>query len=157
MGLIGRLLYAVSVPHELAHLAVIAPWADDTRLVETPSIGGSGVNQPLAMAAADLPPNTPTAAVRGAAIAPLVVFLGLAGGIELLVRPTGGSLVALIVGFLLAFWATLSAGDLAVFLRAEEAVSNGQLTVTGPVPGTQRASTVLTLGVVVLVAMLFAR
>lgn len=157
MTWIRRLLFALSVPHELAHLAVIAPWASDVRIVGSPTIGGQGLDRPLAMAAANLPPDTPTAAVRAAAIAPLAVFVGGAVGVEFLVRPAGGSPIALLVGFLLAFWATLSAGDLAVFLRAEEAVANGSLVVSGPVGRTQRVSTALTLGVVVVMAVLFAR
>ena len=155
MSLLRRLLTLLSLPHELAHLAVIAPWGENLRVVGEPT-GPGGIDTPLAAAAADLPRGTPTWAVRACAVAPLVVYLGVAVGVELLFRPSGLTPWTLGAGFLLAFWASLSAGDLSVFLRPAEAVANGRLAVSN-VEGTRRAASLLLVAVTVVVVVLFFR
>lgn len=146
----------VSLPHELAHLAVIAPWGRNLQVINAPQGGGRGIDRPIAAAAAELPSGTPPIAVRAAAVAPLFVYLGLAVGIEFLFRPSGIGPLTLIGGFLMAFWASLSAGDMSVFLRADEAVENGRMSVTA-VAGTRTAASLLTVALAVVMVVVFVR
>lgn len=110
----------------------------------------------MAAAAADLPPGTPTWAVRASAVAPLPVYLGCAVGVDRLVGVSGDGPLGLVAAFLLAFWASLSAGDISVFLRAGEAVTNGRMAVSR-VKRTETVSNLLTVALVVVMVVLFVR
>lgn len=126
-------------------------------MVVSPSIGGRGIDTPLATAVARFSPETPPAAVRAAAIAPLAVWLAVAVAVDLVWNPADARPATLGGAFLLSFWATLSAGDLSVFLRAEEAAANGELSVESHVSGTRTAASLLTLGVTLFTVLLFVR
>lgn len=146
---LGRLALAVLVvPHELGHAlpATVARLPYSITLL--PAWEGSA--KPLGRFNADLTPDTPAWLIRTIAVAPLPLYVGLAGLLRLtttLPRP------AAIVAFLCcSYWATLSAGDLAVAANPGEVRTAGEFLVT--VSGWETtASDMLTVVTVLLVAV----
>jgi hypothetical protein len=146
---LGRLaLAALVVPHELGHAvpATVARLPYSITLLPT----WDGSAKPLGRFNADLAPDTPAWLIRAIAVAPLPLYVGLAALLRLtltLPRP------AAIAAFLCcAYWATLSAGDLAVAANPDEVRTAGEFLVT--VSGWETtASDMLTVVTVLLVAV----
>ena len=124
-------LSLVVLPHELAHLLVLAPWSRGLRIDLAPPLDETrGV--PLARVGGRFDPAIPLPALRLAAVAPTVVYPVLAvlvGGLVALPTPA-----ALVLTALLAAWAAPSTGDLTVFVDARAVRETGSLDVRGPSP-----------------------
>lgn len=151
-GAVRLLVAALTLPHELAHYAVFAPWSRSLHIEFGASRQG-GMDLPLARVAGEFSPSIPTAAVRLGAIAPTFLFPLLAVALDLLVGLSGLSLGSLALVAALAFWAAPSHGDLNVFIRAAAVRESGSFETRGRTSGAARpASTLLTVLVTWLVA-----
>jgi hypothetical protein len=104
------LLGAVVLPHELAHAAPARLAGLDVEIAVLPEWDGPEI--PLGRFDAELDEGTPPWLIRAVAVAPAPTYLGLAAAVGPFVplnSPAG--LFALPA---LTYWASLSAGDLAV-------------------------------------------
>jgi len=123
-GRLARVVVGVVVlPHELAH-ALPARLAGLEAEVSVLPDRGQGV--PLGRFDAAVDRSTPPALVRLCALAPLPTHLAVAAVLGAVV-PAGSALVALFP--LVTFWATLSAGDLAVAANPTAATEAGRFQV----------------------------
>jgi len=135
------LLWLVVGPHELAHWIAFRPWGR-VRIVGGE---GSGLDAPLARLSGQFSTTIPTTAVRCGALAPTVLYAGLAVGVDAVVDPAGGA-ASIAAGVVLALWAAPSHGDLTVFLRAPAVKAAGSFDVEGPpATGAYALSALLTL------------
>lgn len=121
-GVVG----ALAVPHELGHAlpAVVV------RLPYTITLfpDWEGDVTPIGRFNADVDEETPAWLIRAVAVAPLPVFLAVAGLFRVAVAPPMP--VAIVALVLCSFWATLSGGDIAVARKPAEAKRAGELLVT---------------------------
>jgi hypothetical protein len=123
-------LAVVLLPHELAHLLVLAPWSRGLRVHLAPPLDETrGV--PLARVGGRFDPAVPLPVLRLAAVAPTLCYPGVA---LLLGRVPLSLPVAAAATALLAAWAAPSTGDLTVFLDAAAVRETGSLDVRGPSP-----------------------
>jgi hypothetical protein len=132
----------VVLPHELAHAlpAVVAGLSPEITLLPD----HDGAATPLGRFDADLDAMTPPWVVRSVALAPLVVYVGAAVLLRATVDPGGPSAVVAVGAC--AYWASLSAGDLAVASNPEAALSSGRFAadVSARLRATADLSTVAT-------------
>jgi hypothetical protein len=151
-GPLRLLIGLVTLPHELAHYLVFAPWGRSLGI----EFGGrrtGGMDLPLARLTGEFSPSIPTVVVRLGAVAPTLVFSLLAVVLDVTVGFQGPSAASLLLVFALAFWAAPSHGDLNVFIRARAVRESGSFDARGPVARAARpAATVLTVLVTWLVA-----
>ena len=146
-----RILHPVAapvvLPHELAHAAaaVAVGLSPEVRLLPA----HEGAPTPLGQFNADLPASTPTWRVRLVAVAPLVVYVVDAAVLRLTFVPGGAGAVLAVAP--LAYWGSLSAGDVAVAAAPEEALEAGRF-VAGVTPRIQATADALTLLVALVVA-----
>jgi hypothetical protein len=149
----------LAAPHELAHLVALLPWTRavgvDLDPTSDPRFAGRGIDRPLARFDATVPATTPRWAIRLVAVAPLVVFAGLAVLLDVWLGLAGVSPTTLAATVAVAFWASLSDGDLAVVLDPEQVVDAGALVVTGTPRFLGPASTVLSVATTLFVGVLF--
>jgi hypothetical protein len=147
--LLRRLAVApVALPHELGHAVVAAAAGLPYTVTLLPSFDGPVT--PLGRFDADIDRTTPCWQIRLVAVAPLPLFVGLAAAVGALSLPAP---VGIVVWFLCAVWASLSAGDLAVAAAPEAARRAGAFTVAldGWEP---RAADLLTLVTALVVGVL---
>lgn len=117
-----RLFLAVVVlPHELAHAVPARLAGLDTDVTLLPEWGGP--EQPLGQFDATIGPETPLWLIRIVAVAPAVVFLGVAAALGEVLSPR--SPVSYVLVPALAYWAALSNGDIAVAVNARAARRTG--------------------------------
>jgi hypothetical protein len=146
------LLAALAVlPHEAAHALPARLAGLDPEVTLLPAWEGDGT--PLGQFDADIDGSTSAWLVRLIAVAPWLTFVGCA----VLLGPVGGvalpPVVGVVVTLLLALWASLSAGDLAVAGNPDAARAVGRFTV--PTAGWESGvADLLTVGTVLLVAVL---
>jgi hypothetical protein len=122
-----RFLVAVLVgPHELAHAAVarLAGMRPEVTLLPERARG-----TPLGRFDAAIPPSTPRFAIAACALAPLPTGLAAAVAVGAALPP--GSPLAVASFPLIAYWATLSDGDLAVAANPEAARAAGRFRAPG--------------------------
>jgi len=151
-GVVRLLVGAVTLPHELAHYVVFAPWSRSLHLEFGASRQG-GVDLPLARVAGEFSPSIPTAVVRLGAVAPTLLFPLVAVALDLLFGLSGVSAWTLALVAALAFWAAPSHGDVNVFIRAAAVRDSGSFDSRGRISGAARpASTLLTVLVTWLIA-----
>ena len=141
----------VVLPHELAHAAAALAVGLTPEVRLLPPHEGS--TTPLGQFDADLPASTPTWRVRLVAVAPLIVFVGGAMLLRLTVAPAALGAVFAVVP--LAYWGSLSAGDVAVAAAPDEARKSGRFAadVTRRVQATADALT-LVVALVIAAALL---
>lgn len=148
-----RLLSWLVRPHELAHYAVLAPWSRTLRIERSGSASGL-LGVPLGRLAGEFSTDAPVLAVRLCALAPTLVFVGVAAALEL-AGVSGLRPATVVAAVLLAIWATPSAGDLDVFLDARAVRDAGSFETTGRVSGRVRTAADLgTVAITWLVALL---
>jgi hypothetical protein len=150
------------LPHELVHLAVVRPWTGAVRIDLDPTTdprfaGRRGIDRPLARFDAAVPPSTPRWAIRLAAVAPLPVFLTLAVALDAVVGLAGRSPTTVLATAAFTLWASLSDGDLAVFLAPDQVRQAGAFVVRSAPRGLAALSTVLTVVLTVIMATVFVR
>ncbi|MFB6303959.1 MAG: hypothetical protein ABEH47_02235 [Haloferacaceae archaeon] len=143
------LLALLSFPHEWAHAVAFAPWAGWGGVEVLPAATDAG-RRGLARYDPVVPEGTPLLAVRAAAVAPLPAFLGVAGVGAVALPRTPAVRVPAIAA--LAFWGSLSAGDLAVAADPAAAREAGEFTVPAAA-WTEPAADVLTVLTVLAVAV----
>jgi hypothetical protein len=146
------LFAAVAVlPHEAAHALPARLAGLDPTVTLLPTWTGGGT--PLGQFDAAIDDATPAWLVRLVAVAPWLTFVGVAVLVGPVFRVALPPVVGVVVTLLLALWASLSAGDLAVAGNPDAARTAGQFTV--PAAGWEsRVADVLTVGTVLLVAVL---
>ena len=120
-GPFRRLAAAVVFPHELAHALPAAAAGLSFSLTPLPEWDGSV--SPLWQFDAELNGDSPLWLIRLVAVAPAVVFLGVAAGLRVTGAVSGAA--ALPVAVLFALWGSLSAGDLGVALSPAAAREAG--------------------------------
>ena len=137
----------VVLPHELAHAAaaLAVGLTPEVRLLPP----HDGTTTPLGQFDADLPASTPAWRVRLVAVAPLVVYVIGAVLLRLTVAPAAPGAVLAVVP--LAYWGSLSAGDVAVAAAPDEALEAGRF-AAGVTRRTRAAADALTLLVALVVA-----
>lgn len=145
-------LAVLALPHECAHALAFAPWADGAAIRVLPAAADAG-RSGLAQYDPVVPASTPRAAVRVGALAPLPAFLALAGLLAAVLPPEPSVRVPAVVA--LAFWGSLSPGDLAVAADPDAAREAGRFAVpaagwTGPAADVLTVLTVLAVAVVLL-------
>jgi len=151
-GPVRLLVGALTLPHELAHYLVFAPWSRSLH-IEFGSSRQGGMDLPLARVAGEFSPSIPTAVVRLGAIAPTLLFPLVAIVLDLALGLSGLSAGSLALVAALAFWAAPSHGDVNVFIRAAAVQESGSFDARGRTSGAARpASTLLTVLVTWLVA-----
>ncbi|MDB9278775.1 hypothetical protein PN416_01080 [Halorubrum ezzemoulense] len=122
-----RSLVAILVgPHELAHAAV-ARLAGMTPEITLLPEHASGI--PLGQFDATIPPSTSTNVIRVCALAPLPINLAVAVGVGTALPADSPLAVALFP--LIAYWATLSGGDVAVAANPVAARNAGRFRAPG--------------------------
>lgn len=120
--LVTRLLLAVVVlPHELAHAAPARLAGLQIDVTLRPE--WAGPEQPLGQFDAEIGPATPLWLIRMIAVAPLIVYVGAAAGLGAAL-PTNTPVSTVLIPAL-AYWATLSNGDIAVAVNARSARETG--------------------------------
>ncbi|MFB6243876.1 MAG: hypothetical protein ABEH80_07230 [Halobaculum sp.] len=134
------------LPHEAAHAVVAALAGLDPEVTVLPDWDGSA--EPLGQFDADIPPETSTWVIRLIAVAPLVIYLGVAAVVGAVSRST--SLSSLAAALVIGFWASLSDGDIAVAANPHAARDAGRLLV--PPSRWSRFSPLVTVGTVLAVA-----
>ncbi len=153
------LLGVVVLPHELAHAAVLRPWSSDLTLDLDPNADPrfrtTGQARPLARFDATVPASTPTWVIRASAIAPLPSFLLLAVLLDTTFGFAGVSPVTIGVTAAVAVWASVSDGDVAVFMSPETVVRRGEFVVSVDSNVPSAVATALTLAATAVVALLF--
>ncbi|MFB6191767.1 MAG: hypothetical protein ABEI11_00420 [Haloarculaceae archaeon] len=149
----------LTLPHELAHAAAMRPWTADVRVDLEPTrderFVGRGLDRPLARFDAAVPLDTPPWAIRLCAVAPLPAFLAVAVVLDAVLGLAGVSSGTLVATAAVAYWASLSDGDMAVFLSPEEVIDAGAFVVAGVPRAATVASPLLTLATTVVVALVF--
>jgi hypothetical protein len=151
-GPLRLLVGLATLPHELAHYLVFAPWGRSLG-IEFGGRRSGGLDLPLARLTGEFSRSIPTAAVRLGAVAPTLVFSLLAVALDVLVGFRGASVPSLLLVLVLAFWAAPSHGDLNVFIRARAVREGGSFDARGRVArGARPAATLLTVLVTWLVA-----
>jgi hypothetical protein len=136
------------LPHELGHALVATAVGLSCSITLLPASDGRAT--PLGRFDADVDRTTPRWVIRAVAVAPLALFVGLAGVLGAVRLPTPVAFVAL---FFCAVWGSLSAGDLAVAAAPEAVGRAGTFTVdlAGWEP---RAADLLTLVTTLVVGLL---
>lgn len=146
---LGRAVVAAAVlPHELGHALPAALARLPFSVTLLPEWDGSG--RPLGRFDAEVDAATPSWLIRLVAVSPLLLYVSLAGVLRVAVALPRPAAVA--VFLLSSYWATLSAGDLAVAANPDEVRESGRFLVS--VTGWETtASDMLTVVTVLLVAV----
>lgn len=146
---LGRAVVAAGVlPHEFGHALPAALARLPFSVTLLPEWEGRG--RPLGRFDADIDAATPSWLIRLVAVAPLPLYVGLAAVLRVAVPLPRPAAVA--VFLLCSYWATLSAGDLAVAASPDEVRESGGFLVT--VAGWETtASDMLTVVTVLVVAV----
>lgn len=140
------------IPHELGH--AVPAWIAglDTEITVLPD--WEGETTPLGQFDAELDPTTPIWLVRLIAVGPLLLYLGVAAALGAVVPPS--SSLAFVLFPVVTFWATLSAGDIAIAAQPDAARATGAFLVAGSRWQT-RLSDVLVFITAVAIALLLLR
>ena len=146
---LGRAVVAAAVlPHELGHALPAALARLPFSITLLPE--WEGPERPLGRFDAEVDAATPSWLIRLVAVAPLLLYVSLAGVLRVAVALPRPAAVA--VFLLCSYWATLSAGDLAVAASPDEVRESGGFLAT--VAGWETAvADALTVVTVVLVAV----
>lgn len=110
-------LTVVVLPHELAHATPARLAGLQVEVTLLPE--WEGPEQPIGQFDAEIRPETPLWLIRVIAVAPLLVYVGVAAALGA-VLPANTSISYVLVPAL-AYWAALSNGDLAVAVNARSA------------------------------------
>jgi hypothetical protein len=156
---VWALVGLVAAPHEVAHLVALLPWTRAVRIefdpTSDPRFGRRGLDRPLARFDAAVPATTPRWAIRLVAVAPLAGFAGLAVLVDGWLGLAGVSPTTVAATVAVAFWASLSDGDLAVLLDPDQVIDAGALVVRGGPRYLGAASTLLSVATTLFVGAVF--